>query len=128
MPNLTYQSHDDLIASWPTPFKIGLLTAAPNPNGTGVLEPQPSHGYERQDFDFATSRPVDPGYEGTTLVTNVSNIVFGPATNTWTPFSYFGLFDADGVLRAYGRTRTMRSVETGSAEVFEAGHITIYFR
>lgn len=128
MPNLTYQSHDDLIASWPTPLKIGLLTAAPNPDGTGVLEPQSGYGYARQDFSYTKTRPSTPGYEGSTLLSNTDNIVFGPATNLWTAFSYFGLFDGDGVLRAYGRTRTMRAVDTGNAEVFQAGHITFYIR
>ncbi len=128
MPNLTYQTHDDLIASWPTPLQVGLLTADPNPDGTGVYEPEEPHGYARQDFAFTTSRPTTPGYEGTTLLTNTDNIVFGPATSLWTAFINFGLFDADGVLRAYGRTRSQRAVNTGNAEVFEAGHITIYFR
>lgn len=128
MPNLTYMSHDDLIASWSTPLQVGLLTAAPNPDGTGVLEPNMSDGYARQDFDFAVSRGTMPGYEGSTVLTNTSNMVFGPATNLWTTFSYFGLFDADGNLRAYGQTRSKRSVETGNAEVFEAGNINIYLR
>lgn len=128
MPNLTYQSHDDLIASWPTPLKIGLLTADPNPDGTGVLEPEQAYGYARQDFAFSTSRPVGPGYQGTTLLENTANVVFGPASNTWTTFNNFGLFDADGVLRAYGRTKSQRAVNTGNSEVFEAGHITLFFR
>lgn len=128
MPNLTYQSHDDLVASWPTPLKIGLLTADPMPDGTDVFEPEQAYGYERQEFAFTKSRPVDAGYEGTTLLTNNDNIVFGPATNTWTPFNNFGLFDANGILRAYGRTRTERAVNTGNAEVFTAGKITFYLR
>jgi hypothetical protein len=123
VPNLTYRSHDDLIAGWPTPWKVGLLTAAPNPDGTGVLEPNPADGYARQAFTYDKAQ-----LDGITTVTNNVNIVFGPATNPWTPVNYFGLFDANGVLRMYGRLRTQRSVPTGNAETFVAGKIAARLR
>lgn len=123
MPNLTYQSHDDLLAGWPAPFTVGLLTAAPNPDGTGVLEPVQADGYARQPFVYVKTR-----LDGITTITNTANIVFGPAFNPWTPVNYFGLFDANGVLRMYGRLRTMRAVETGNAETFVAGKIAARLR
>lgn len=124
MPNLTYQSHDDIIASWPSPWTVGLLTAAPNPDGTGVLEPSGSDGYARQPFTY--SKGVS---DGITTLSNDANIIFGPALpNPWTPVNYFGLFDADGVLRMYGRLRTTRSVPTSDVEAFSIGRIAIRLR
>lgn len=123
MPNLTYQSHDDLIASWPTPLSIGMLTAAPNPDGTGVLEPSGTDGYARQPFTYAKSRD-----QGITTLTNDQAMVFGPALQPWTPVNYFGLFDANGVLRLYGRMRTQRSVDTGTSESLQVGSIQLRLR
>jgi hypothetical protein len=123
VPNLTYRAHDDLIASWPAPLSVGLLTQAPGPDGTGVTEPDPAAGYSRQPFTFDKTR-----LDGITTLTNNSNIVYGPASTPWTAVNYFGLFDANGVLRMYGRLRTSRSVQTGNAETFVAGDVSIRLR
>lgn len=112
-----------MVAGWPQPFTVGLLTAAPNPDGTGVLEPDTNEGYARQVFTYDESQD-----EGITYLVNNTNIVYGPAMNDWTPVNYFGLFDANGVLRIYGRLRTMRAVTTGNAETFVAGKIQIRLR
>jgi hypothetical protein len=123
VPNLTYRSHDDLIASWPAPWTVGLLTAAPLPDGTGITEPNPADGYARQAFTYAKTQ-----LDGITTLANDANVVFGPASNPWTPVNYFGLFDLNGVLRLYGRLRTQRSVPTGQAETFVAGKIAVRLR
>jgi hypothetical protein len=123
VPNLTYTAHDRVIASWPTPLSIGMLTAAPLPDGTSVLEPSPTDGYARQPFTYTKSQ-----LDGITTLANSANIVFGPAANPWTPVSYFGLFDANGVLVLYGRLRTTRSVDTGLSESFNIGAIQLRLR
>lgn len=123
MPNLTYRSHDDMIASWPGPWTVGLLTAAPNPDGTGVLEPSTSDGYARQPMTYDKSHS-----EGITTLANNSPMIYGPATNPWVTVNYFGLFDANGVLRMYGRLRTARDVQSGKTESFAAGSIAVRLR
>lgn len=124
MPNLTYKSHDDLLATWPQPWTVGLLTAAPNPDGTGVIEPALVDGYARQDFGAYSLSRLD----GVTSITNDDPLVFGEALNPWVTLNYFGLFDANGILRMYGRLRTQRNVQTGRTESFSAGSIAFRLR
>lgn len=123
MPNLTYTAHDRIIASWPTPLSVGMLTAAPLPDGTGVLEPSQADGYARQPFTHTKTQ-----LDGITTLANDANVVYGPAANPWTPVNYFGLFDANGVLVLYGRLRTTRSVDTGLSESFNIGAIQLRLR
>lgn len=113
-----------MLATWPTPWSIGLCTAAPNPDGTGIVEPSVQDGYARQPFT-----DYDQGQlEGITTLTNTTPIVFGPAQNPWVTVNYFVLFDAVGVMRVYGRLRTSRNVPTGKTESFGAGSVALRLR
>lgn len=123
MPNLTYSAHDDLLAGWGS-LTLGLLTAAPNPDGTGVVEPADVDGYERQAFAYAKVQA-----DGVTTISNTANIVFGPASPlAWTTVTYFGLFDSDDNLRMYGRLRTARTNPTGQVITLSAGAVVIRLR
>lgn len=123
MPNLTYSAHDAILASWGD-LTLGVLTAAPNPDGTGVTEPSPSDGYERQAMTYAKGQA-----DGVTTITNDENIVFGPATPTsWTTVTYWGLFDENDVLKMYGRMRTARTNPTGEVLAFPAGTVEVRLR
>lgn len=122
MPNLTYKAHNSLLTAWGD-LTLGLLTAAPNPDGTGVTEPDLATGYARQDFGYALTQA-----EGITTLLNDANIIFGPALNDWTSVSYFGVFDAAGDLVVYGRMRTERTNPTGKTISIPAGKIALRLR
>lgn len=123
MPNLTYSSHDILLDAWGD-LTLGLLTAAPNPDGTGVTEPADVDGYERQAMTYDKAQS-----DGITTILNDANIVFGPASpQAWTTVSYFGLFNAADELVMYGRLRTARTNPTGEVIAFPAGTVEIRLR
>lgn len=122
MPNLTYKTHDAIIASWGSPLTLAILTQAPNPDGTGITEP--TDGYARQTIAFDK---VQSG--GITYLTNDANIIFGPATpGPWTTVTYFALFDADDDLVCYGRLRTARTNPTGEVIAFPTGTVELRLR
>ncbi len=75
MPNLSYKSHDALIASWGAGLEMGILTSAPSPDGSGILEPSGANGYARQSINLSKEQS-----EGITSLRNDAPIVFGPAT------------------------------------------------
>lgn len=131
VPNFTYSVHDAL-ANWlggaafpaaPSTLYAGLLTAAPDPDGTGATEPQSGYGYARQPVTLTKSHA-----DGVTTLVNAGALVFGPATSGWTPANYFGLFDQDGALLLYGRLRSTRAAENGQLIVFAQGAISIGLR
>lgn len=122
MPNLTYKAHDTLLDAWGDSLTLGLLTAAPNPDGTGVTEPSEG-GYERKAIAFTKSQE-----EGVTTLLNDADIVFGPAITTWTTVNYFGLFDTDGDLVVYGRLRTSRTNPSGEGISFPEGTVELRLR
>jgi hypothetical protein len=124
VPNLSYLSHDDLIADWGPNLTVGILSTAPNPDGTGITEPSTGDGYARQPVTFVTSRA-----SGVTTVQNSIPLVFGPAVNSdWEAVSYFGLFDENNALRVYGRLRTQRTTTVGEATTFPTNDIVIRIR
>lgn len=124
MPNLTYISHDALLDTWGTDLTIGLLQGQPNPDGTGVVENHAANGYARQPINFLTTQA-----DGITYLTNDAPLVWGPAVGAdWQPVDHFGLFDAAGVLRCYGRLRTTRTVTMGEGASFATGSTDIRLR
>ncbi len=66
MPVLSYTMHG-YVLNWlkgsdmpsaPTGLKLALLTAAPNPDGSGMLEPNGGNGYTRQVIVFGAITTV----------------------------------------------------------------------
>ncbi|UTC29859.1 hypothetical protein BAJUN_02290 [Bajunvirus bajun] len=124
MPNLSYKSHDDLIAAWGPDLTIGLLYGPPNPDGTDVIEPDAGSGYARLPITFTKVQA-----DGVTYLTNDANIIFGPADTTdWQPVDTFGIFDAAGDLRVYGRLRTTRTVTINLGAAFPIDDIQLRLR
>lgn len=124
MPNLTYISHDDILDAWGPDLTIGLLQGQPNPDGTGVVEQNSANGYARQDITLLKTQE-----DGITSLANEDALVWGPAVGEdWQPVDHFGIFDANDVLRCYGRLRTTRTVTMGEGTAFPAGSVAIRFR
>lgn len=124
MPNLSYKTHDDIVAAWGPDLTIGLLYGAPAPDGSDTMEPDPTHGYARQPIAFDKAQA-----EGVTSLSNDAPILFGPADAfDWQPADYFGIFDAAGDLCVYGRLRTTRTVTTHLGAAIPVGDIQIRLR
>jgi len=92
----------------PGPLFLGLLTRPPNPDGDHYEELRLPGG-ERPPLEIT---PLDGRYE-----TNANHVSFAiPAGSP--PVLHIGLFDAEGVLRYYGRLVSTRSA-IGPALAFE---------
>ena len=124
MPNLSYKSHDAIVSAWGSGLTVGLLVSAPNPDGTGIVEPDSGEGYARQAVIFNSDQA-----EGVTTLKNDTPLVFGPATGgDWTTVQWFGLFDAADELILYGRLRSARTTPSGQATTFPVDYIEIRLR
>lgn len=123
MPNLSYKTHDAILAAWGDDLTLGLLASAPNPDGTGIVEPAAELGYTRQPITLGKTVA-----DGITTLTSVAPLAFGPALNDWVSVHYFGLFDAAGDLILYGRLRTTRETQSGEGIVIPADHIQVRLR
>lgn len=130
MANLTYKTHDVIIASLAAAgAKVGLLTAAPAADGTGVSEPNVIYGYERQDITFGATTRGTGGDAGKSIIKNDSAIVFGPAaTQAWPTVTHIGLFDADDELIAFSAVGTPRTAPMNDSISFGAEAIVFKFR
>lgn len=105
----------------PTSLKLGLLTAAPNPNGTGIVEPDSGAAYARQTITLGAKS--QSGNATTKL--NSGSIVFGPATSDWAQVNYVGLFDQDGNLLSYAPLAASRVAPSGDTISFAIGTVQI---
>lgn len=124
MPNLTYTSHDAILAAWGSDLTIALLEGQPNPDGTGVVENSADWGYERMPITFSKTQA-----DGITYLSNSNALVWGPAVSQdWQPVDNFGIFTSAGVLVAYGRLRTTRVVTMGEGTAFPIGSVLIRLR
>lgn len=124
MPNLSYKSHDAIVTAWGNGLTVGLLVSAPNPDGTGIVEPDTGSGYARQAVILNKVQA-----EGVTTLTNDLPLVFGPATAAdWATVQWFGLFDAANALVLYGRLRSSRTTPAGQATTFPVSYIEIRLR
>ncbi len=131
MPVLSYTLHAAILGwlkgvtmpSAPATLQVGLLTAAPNPDGTGVSEPSGGSGYAREDVTFG-SVTTDTGIS---TIKNSAPVVFGPAsTNPWTPVIYMGVFNGDDdSLLAYGPLAAQRTAPVGDTISFGVDAIQI---
>lgn len=127
MPNLSYLSHDNMIADFGPDLTFAILVDAPNPDGTGLVEPPAEWGYARQAIQFDTTRPTsDPGV---TYMANSNNIIFGPAVSgEWPMVQWFAVFNAANAMVFYGRLRTARVTRLGEVTAFPIEDIDIRLR
>ncbi|UTC28410.1 hypothetical protein GURKE_04080 [Brevundimonas phage vB_BpoS-Gurke] len=123
MPNLSYLSHDAIVAFWGPNLTLGLLASAPEPDGSQIVEPAAELGYERQPITFSATKAA-----GITSLTSNGPLAFGPALNDWVQVNYFAVFDAQARMMVYGRLRTSRACEAGKGIIIPQDHIQIRLR
>lgn len=127
MPNLSYKSHDDLIADFGPNLTFAILVDAPNPDGTGLVEPPAEWGYTRQAITFDVARSASES--GVTVMLNSNNIIFGPAVSgEWPMVQWFAVFNAANVMVFYGRLRTARVTRLGEVTAFPIEDVEIRLR
>lgn len=76
---------------FPDPLYVGLMTAAPNFDGSGVVEPPGANGYVRPGI--ANTVGEWPAATGRTKV-HTSDVVFNAASSSWGTILYAGLFQS----------------------------------
>jgi hypothetical protein len=75
----------------PNPLYVGLMTAAPNFDGTGVVEPAGASGYSRPSVANTVGEwPAAVGREKV----HTSDIVFPMASASWGTITHAGLFQS----------------------------------
>lgn len=130
MPTLTY-SLQAAVLNWlkgtpfptaPTSLKVALLVAAPNSDGSGVIEPNSGSGYTRQTLTLGALTSAD----GITSVQNSAPVVFGPVTGSnWSPVSYMAVFSNDGTMQFFGALAAQRVGQVGDQVAFAANSIQL---
>jgi hypothetical protein len=117
---------DELLGStthFASPVYVGLMTAAPDDDGTGVTEPS-SGAYARVAVDNN-----DTEWPDATLgqKSNANDIVFPTATGDWGEITYFGIFEtlSGDDLIMFGALNTARDVLTGDTFRFMAGSLDV---
>lgn len=105
----------------PPVIYLGLLTAEPDDDGTGLAEPS-GNGYQRvqtsaSHWNVSTGGSLD----------NTGDIFFPMATGNWGTVSHFALFDAStgGNMLAYGTLSPAKIIGSGAIAKFVAGDLTV---
>ena len=114
--------HTKTTPAIPAQYYIGLSTATPAIDGTGVNEPSTDAGYKRLLLTNL-SEPTDG------LVTNQNDINFDESTANWGTITHYVIYDSptvdDGNLLRYGELSTPRSVETATIMTIKAGYLKL---
>ena len=105
----------------PPTIYVGLSTADPGDDGTGLSEPS-GNGYARvqtaaSDWNSASGGSLD----------NAEVIEFSEATGDWGTVTHFALFDAasGGNLLAHGSLSQSKSIAGGDTARFAAGDLDV---
>ena len=105
----------------PPTIYVGLSTADPGDDGSGLSEPA-GNGYARvataaSDWDTASGGTLD----------SAAAIQFNEATGNWGTVTHFALFDAAsaGHLLAHGTLTQSKAIDSGDTVRFAAGDITV---
>jgi hypothetical protein len=100
---------------------VGLSTADPTDNGSGLAEPS-GNGYVRtqtpaSDWNAASNGSMD----------NSSDITFTQATGSWGTITHFALFDAAsaGNMLAHGALSQSKTIGNSDTARFQAGDLDI---
>lgn len=104
----------------PATVYIGLLLSAPNPDGSGVVEPS-GFGYSRVAVSNNSTEWLAASARSKT---HANNIVFPTATGGgWGTVTHVGVFDAasGGNLKIYGALTTPRVINDTDVFRFLAG-------
>jgi len=105
----------------PPTIYVGLSTADPGDDGSGLSEPA-GNGYAR-----AATSAGDWGAASGGSLDNAGAIQFAEATAAWGTVTHFALFDAasGGHLLIHGALTQSKAVGGGDAVRFAAGDITV---
>ena len=105
----------------PPTIYVGLSTADPTDDGSGLTEPS-GNGYTRiqtsaSDWNAASNGSLD----------NAGDITFTQATGDWGTITHFALFDAvtAGNMLAYGELSQSKVIGESDTARFEAGDLDI---
>ena len=106
----------------PTKYYLGLSSAAPNLDGSGVVEPEEGTGYARVELT-SLSAPLNG------VVTNTAAIDFAESTAEWGTMTHFVIYDSaavgEGNLLMYGQLSTPRSVEASTIMTIKEGYLNL---
>ena len=105
----------------PPTIYVGLSTADPTDDGSGLAEPS-GNGYARvqtsaSDWNAASGESLN----------NVSDIIFPKATGSWGTISHFALFDTatGGNMLAHGTLSQSKAIDSSYTPIFDAGDLNI---
>ena len=105
----------------PPTIYVGLSTADPTDDGSGLAEPS-GNAYARvqtsaSDWNVASNGSLD----------NASDIAFAQATGNWGTITHFALFDATtaGNMLAHGALSQSKAIGESDTARFEAGDLDI---
>jgi hypothetical protein len=118
--NATLDAYLGATTILPATVYIGLMTAAPNPNGTGVVEPI-GNGYTRM---AVANNPANWPAASARTKTHTNDITFPTATGAgWGTCTHVGIFDAlsGGNLRLYDALAIPRLISATDIDRFLAG-------
>lgn len=108
------------IPAVPEKYYLGLSSASPALDGTGVVEPGAGTGYARVELT-SLSAPVNG------VVTNSAAIDFAESTAEWGTMTHFVVYDAltDGNLLMYGELSASRRVEAATIMTIKLGSLNL---
>jgi hypothetical protein len=105
----------------PPTIYVGLSTADPGDDGTGLSEPS-GNGYARvatlaADWNIASGGSLD----------NANALAFAEATGNWGTVTHFALFDAaaGGNVLAHGALTGSKAISSGDTARFAAGDLDV---
>lgn len=105
----------------PEKYYLGLSSAAPALDGSGVVEPGDGTGYARVELTF---------FEAPLLMASVTNnaaIDFAESTSEWGTMTHFVVYDAltGGNLLMYGELSASRRVEAATIMTIKLGSLNL---
>jgi hypothetical protein len=105
----------------PPTIYVGLSTADPTDDGSGLAEPS-GNAYARVQTSASDWNTTSNG-----SVDNVSDITFAQATGNWGTITYFALFDTAtvGNMLAHGALSQSKAIGESDIARFEAGDLDI---
>lgn len=105
----------------PPTIYVGLSTADPLDNGSGLAEPT-GNGYARVQTPAADWNAAAGG-----ALDNVNDITFPQATGSWGTITHFALFDttSGGNILAHGALSASKTIGSGDTAKFAAGDLDV---
>jgi hypothetical protein len=105
----------------PPTIYVGLSTADPLDNGSGLAEPL-GNGYARTQTSASDWNAASSG-----VTNNDNEIIFSEATGSWGTITHFALFDTAtvGNMLCYGALSQSRAIVSGDKARFAAGDLNV---